>query len=216
MNTALRRPQVLLPLLIVVVIAALSLLPAPARAHDTLISSDPADGAAVETSPEQITLTYSADLLDVSPVVRIVDADGETVLEETPTIDGPDAVLDLAEPLPAGEYEIQWRVVSSDGHPIEGTLALTVENDPAAGDLEPAPSDGGSAGDETAGEKTTAPAASDAGSDAPTSAETTSEATAAEEQVGSGGLPAPLLIGIGVVIVIAAGVGVALATRKKS
>ncbi|MEE1618135.1 copper resistance CopC family protein [Brachybacterium sp. J153] len=209
MNTALRRPRVLLPLLIVVLIAALSLLPAPARAHDTLISSDPADGAAVETSPEQITLTYSADLLEVSPVVRIVDADGETVLEETPTIDGPTAVLDLAEPLPAGEYEIQWRVVSSDGHPIEGTLALTVENDPAAGDLEPA-------GEETAGEKTTAPAASDAGSDAPTSAETTSEATAAEEQQGSGGLPAPLLIGIGVVIVIAAGVGVALATRKKS
>lgn len=204
MNTALRRPQVLLPLLIVVVIAALSLLPAPARAHDTLISSDPADGAAVETSPEQITLTYSADLLEVSPVVRIVDADGETVLEETPTVDGPTAVLDLADPLPAGEYEIQWRVVSSDGHPIEGTLALTVENDPAAGDLEPA------------GEKTTAPAASDAGSDAPTSAETTSEATAAEEQEGSGGLPAPLLIGIGVVIVIASGVGVVLATRKKS
>ena len=31
------------------------------------------------------------------------------------------------EPLPAGTHTVQWRVVSGDGHPLEGTLTLTVE-----------------------------------------------------------------------------------------
>src|SRR5690625_6194126 len=50
---------------------ALTLTPPPAHAHDTLIATDPEDGATLETSPEEITLTFSANILDVSPVARI-------------------------------------------------------------------------------------------------------------------------------------------------
>lgn len=109
--------------------AAMLLVPAPAHAHDSLISSDPADGATLETSPEQITLTYSADVLEVSPVVQISEGDSGEPIELTPVIDGPTVTAEIPEPLKAGTHTVQWRVVSSDGHPIEGSFSFTVEND---------------------------------------------------------------------------------------
>ena len=107
------------------------LAPTAAFAHDTIVSSDPADGSSVEVSPERITLSYSAELLDLTPVVRVVDAAGQPVLETTPAIEGRDAVAAIDQPLAAGEYTVQWRVVSSDGHPIEGAYDYTVEGETA-------------------------------------------------------------------------------------
>lgn len=187
-------------------LALLLALPAPAQAHDTLLESDPADGDVLETSPEEITLSFSADVLDVSPLVRISDADGETVAEITPTVDGTVATATLPEPLPAGDYEVAWRVVSSDGHPIEGTFALTVEQDPAAQENEPAASDEGGA--------TKSAAVSDAGGaeDGPTSAESTS--TESEDEPASG-LSMSLLLGIlGVVVVAAVVAGIVIVRRR--
>ena len=118
-----------------------SVLGAPAQAHDTLLESDPADGATLETSPEAITLTYSADILEVSPLVRITDESGEQLAEITPSVDGPVATATLEEPLPAGTSTVQWRVVSSDGHPIEGTFEVTVEQDAAVEETTEAPAE---------------------------------------------------------------------------
>ena len=126
-------PRALFALLAAMTMAAVMLLgPVPAHAHDTLISSDPADGATLEASPEQITLTYSADVLEVSPVVQISPGgDGEPIVLE-PVIDGPIVTAQITEPLTAGTHTAQWRVVSSDGHPIEGSITFTVEGEPGA------------------------------------------------------------------------------------
>src|SRR5699024_5236309 len=125
-------PVCLLALAGALLLAALIALPAPAQAHDTLLSTDPADGATLEASPEAATSTLSADIPDGRPLVRIRGRRGRGVAEIVPTTGGPTATAAGEEPLPAGTYDIQWRVVSSDGHPIEGTLTVTVEQDPAA------------------------------------------------------------------------------------
>jgi methionine-rich copper-binding protein CopC len=176
-------------------LAALLLLGAPAQAHDTLLESDPADGATLETSPEAITLTFSADILDVSPLVRITDEDGEQLAEITPSVDGPVATATLEEPLPAGESTIQWRVVSSDGHPIEGTFTVTVEQDSAeepADEEAPAASDGGG---ESAAQDT---ASDDADSD--DAADDSAADDSATEDEGGSSLT-PILVVLGVVVV---------------
>ncbi len=188
-------------------LAATALLPAPAHAHDTLISSDPADGATLEVQPDAITLTYSADVLEVSPVVRIVDESGETLTEVTPTIDGPTVTAPVEEPLPAGTHTVQWRVVSSDGHPIEGTFTITVEQgaDEAAG-----PSDaGGTAGD----------AGGAGASDSGGAEETTPAATAeADEETPSEGESSsmPLLLGVVGVAVVGVAIAAFFALRKRT
>jgi len=177
----------LLPVLLVIGAAA------PALAHDHLVSSDPEDGAQLEASPEAITLTFSADVMDVSPVVRIVDAQEQTVLEETPTIEGTAATLALEEPLPAGDYTVQWRVVSSDGHPIEGTFAITVQGDAATEE----PTESASPAEEASSAGTTAAPTSEPAADA--------DADAGE---GNDAL-LPVFVGLGVIVVI----GVVIALR---
>lgn len=200
MNTLLSRHASVRPAalaaLFAALLAALLALGAPAQAHDTLLESDPADGATLETSPEAITLTFSADVLEVSPLVRITDESGEQLAEITPSVDGPVATATLEEPLPAGTSTVQWRVVSSDGHPIEGTFEVTVEQEAAAEETTEAPAE------ESAPAETTAPA------------EEGEQATAEAAEEESGSSMTPLLIVLGVAVVGAV-VAVLLIMRRR-
>lgn len=193
---------------------ALWMVPGPAHAHDTLISTDPEDGASLETSPEQITLTYSAEILDVSPLVRITDEAGETVAEIVPSIEGPDAIVTFEEPLPSGSYEIAWRVVSSDGHPIEGILSITVEQDsaPAASDTDGA--DDGTADDAVEGGAESESATEEPAAPADPAEPEESTDAAAEETSDSSGSPT-LLIVIAIVVVAALGVVLAMVFTRR-
>ena len=206
MNTLLSRRASVRPAalaaLFAALLAALLALGAPAQAHDTLLESDPADGATLETSPEAITLTFSADILDVSPLVRITDENGEQLAEITPSIDGPVATATLEEPLPAGTSTVQWRVVSSDGHPIEGTFGVTVEQDAAAEETTEAPAEESGPAEESAPAETTAPA------------EEGEQATAEAAEEESGSSMTPLLIVLGVAVVGAV-VAVLLIMRRR-
>lgn len=219
------RPAALLALAAALTLAVLAALPLPAHAHDTLIETDPSDGETLETSPEAITLTYSADVLEVSPVVRIDDADGEPVSEVTPTVDGPTVTAELEEPLAAGTYTVQWRVVSSDGHPIEGSFTFDVEQDTAGA----APSDegsaagnggGGEASDAGGAEESASSTASDAGGSAEdgsgggaSEGDTSSES--ATEDSGSGSSAMPLLLGIVGVAVVGVAIAAFFTLRKR-
>lgn len=104
-----------------------------AAAHDVLVSSDPEDGAEV-TDLTSFTLTFNNDPLDVNPVISISGPDGqEQALDVTPVVDGRDVYAEFSALAP-GKYEVSWRVVSSDGHPIEGDQSFTVLPDPDAED----------------------------------------------------------------------------------
>ncbi|MBV7411569.1 copper resistance protein CopC [Dermabacteraceae bacterium TAE3-ERU27] len=105
----------------------LLLVPSAAFAHDRLIESDPADGAVLESSPGAITLKFSSEILPISPAIRVTGADGKVAYEGTPEVSGVEVKAKLEKPLPAGEAKVAWRVVSSDGHPIDGVFAFTVK-----------------------------------------------------------------------------------------
>lgn len=129
-------------------LAGLLLVPtaSAAAAHDELVGSDPAPGAALDSAPAAVRLDYSADVLTFGAAVVVADADGTWQTGE-PVLDGSSVSVALDPAMPDGAYEVRWRVVSSDGHPITGLVPFTV------GDVAPAP-----AGDPVA-EPTTSPAA---------------------------------------------------------
>ncbi|WP_265522757.1 copper resistance CopC family protein [Oerskovia flava] len=183
-------------------------LAAPASAHDRLISSDPADGAELADPPSAITLTFNTEPLDVEPRVIVTDAAGETVAEGAPTMDGTDAVLALPDALPGGAYSVAWRVVSSDGHPIEGTFAFDVaeQAEPATEDATETPAETESPAEETPSEtaqatETGAPAETPAGTDGSSSDD--------------GGSVLPIVAGVGGVLVVAA-VATVLVLRRRA
>ncbi|MFD1117243.1 copper resistance CopC family protein [Sphaerisporangium aureirubrum] len=173
---------------------------APALAHTALKSSDPKKGATVGTL-DSVKLTFTESVK--FPVVLVRDAGGKAYHEGKPKADGPVITQKVAGSLPSGKYTIAWRVVSSDGHPVEGEIPFTVR----APEPSPSPTDTATA---AAPEATPAP---------PTAAPSTapSEVTAAlvaDSSEQRGGIPAWVWI---VVFGIAGiGIGLAFSMRKKT
>jgi methionine-rich copper-binding protein CopC len=99
---------------------------APAQAHDRIISTDPADGAQLDAAPAALTMTFSTEPLAVEPQVVVTDTAGTVVAQGSPTIEGTSATFPWPAELTGDTYTIAWRVVSSDGHPIEGTFSFAV------------------------------------------------------------------------------------------
>ena len=197
MSISLLRRALLLPLLAALAMVAVLLAP-PASAHDVLTSSEPADGAQLDSAPESIVLTFNNDLLDSAQAVLVTDADGTTVAEGSPEVNGSTATFPLSA-LSAGEYAATWSVVSSDGHRIDGELSFTV----AAGAATAEPAAPSSA---------PAPAASPDEMTTPDQA-TTSAATAPDEQAEDGGSGVPVWLAVLVTVGVAGSV-VALVIRR--
>lgn len=108
-----------LPLVLVVLIGTAG----PAVAHTSLVSTDPGDGATVQTAPEQVVLTFSENLREPSEASVLVDG---SAVDAAVEVDGPRLVVTPGEPT-EGAHEVNYRVVSADGHPVTGTTSFTVE-----------------------------------------------------------------------------------------
>lgn len=112
-----------------VALAATSLLGfSPAQAHDELVSSNPSQNAQLSQAPQSLELTYSGEIMDLEGAnqVRVSNAAGESMTEGSPQVEGKQVIQDLKSDQQEGTYTVSWRVVSSDGHPIQGTFTYQV------------------------------------------------------------------------------------------
>lgn len=101
----------------------------PALAHDSLVSSKPEDGAHLEQAPDEISMTFSGEItqVDGGNQVRVTDSAGEDVTNGNLTVAGKQVTQPIAgHGAEDDTYTVTWRVVSEDGHPIEGQQTLTV------------------------------------------------------------------------------------------
>ncbi|WP_312182366.1 copper resistance protein CopC [Arthrobacter sp.] len=113
----------------------------PALAHDELVSATPADGTVLEEAPAEIKLVFSSELMDLGNQVIVADASGADQVQAEPILNRETLVQKLPA-LSDGEYQVSWRAVSSDGHPITGAFSFTV-GDPASTDAATDPAAGG-------------------------------------------------------------------------
>ncbi|KAB1661774.1 copper resistance protein CopC [Pseudoclavibacter sp. CFCC 13796] len=138
-----------------------------AHAHDVLVSSDPAAGAALTTAPTQVALTFNNDVLTgVANQIQVHGPDGASVAG-----DGLAAVEGRVVTVPVtstanGTYSVAWHVVSSDGHPVEGTFTFDLASpDAPAADETPDASGQASASSASAAPSASAEAQADGQSD---------------------------------------------------
>jgi methionine-rich copper-binding protein CopC len=170
-----------------------------AAAHSELVSSDPADGASLDAPPTTVSFTFNEPLLP--DFVRFIATDpaGETGDLPVSAVEGPTATIDWPAGAPGGEWTVQYRVVSQDGHPIEGGITFTyAAASPTASPSSPSPSP-------TSAAPTSATPTSAAPSPSTSPAADTSDGT-------SGVLIASLAVGAIVII----GVVVALVARRRT
>ncbi|MEC5179161.1 copper resistance CopC family protein [Arthrobacter sp. CG_A4] len=132
-SKAWRNPGLGAPLLAALLLyAGFSLTAAPAAfAHDQLISSSPAPDERLDKTPASIILKFRSPLLTLGHEVRVVDDNGKNWVSGAPALTRETLTQPLTE-LPDGGYQVSWRVVSADGHPISDGYTFDVGNPAAA------------------------------------------------------------------------------------
>lgn len=121
------------------VIAVLSLVflvagAAPATAHSGVVGSSPENGAQVDTSPGIVSVTFNEALRTEYATLRVVGPDNHFWDRGEPTITGATISVPVGALGPAGQYLVNFRVTSADGHPVQGQRSFTLT---AAGNGEP-------------------------------------------------------------------------------
>lgn len=187
---------------------ALAPLGGAASAHDEILGNSPAANSTVAAGVIDVSVTFNEPIM-VTPdnageaieVVGPVGSDSQTWSNGCTTVAGAkvSSQVDLDQP---GKYTVNWRSVSNDGHPNEGSFDFTVKNDSgykSSGLVEPGP-------DCAAG--TATPIAISAKIDKNTGATSSTPA--------QGDATLPIAVGtIAVVVVLAVGY-VAVRRRRKS
>ncbi len=97
----------------------------PASAHATLVSTDPVDGAVLDTSPGRARFTFDERVALPADAIRVFDATGAPV-DSSASASGQVVTVDLPDTLAEGTYVVAWRIVSADGHPVAGSLTFSV------------------------------------------------------------------------------------------
>lgn len=104
-----------------------------ATAHTSLLGSSPADGEQLDSTATQARFTFDQSLQPMPgwDAVVVTGPDGSHRASRAVTVTGHDLVAALEPVGPAGRYTIAYRVVSGDGHPVAGHIAVEVRR-PAA------------------------------------------------------------------------------------
>lgn len=107
---------------------ALAVAPGVASAHNSLDSSTPADGAALDIAPSQVVWSFANPVPLETLTVTLTDPNN--VRSELPgSAHGPAGTTEVVTPLPplgSGPYSVRWRLVGADGHPISDSISFTI------------------------------------------------------------------------------------------
>ncbi|WP_326564460.1 copper resistance CopC family protein [Micromonospora peucetia] len=211
MHTRSRRPTAAALVAAALAAAALLLVPAtPAAAHNTLRAASPADGAHLTTPPTRITLEFAQRLDPTFTTIALTDAVGRKIPTGAPAVDGTKGTVTIDETLGEDTYTVAFRIVSADGHPVQGSYRFTV-----AGGVGAAPeTTGASSAPQTGGAPVSSggPTATAAATDSGAAPSTAAAAT------GSGGFGAgaAALVAAGVLVAVVGGAALLLRRRRET
>lgn len=97
-----------------------------ASAHDSVLSTTPGDTEQLGSAPTAVSVLFSDDVLDLGGILLVVDEHGTNWASGKPVLEGATARQAVSADMPDGDYQVRWRVVSADGHPISGTFDFGV------------------------------------------------------------------------------------------
>ncbi|GAB2947824.1 hypothetical protein GCM10027280_40690 [Micromonospora polyrhachis] len=127
-----------------------ALVPAgPAAAHNRLRSATPERDATLTAPPTEVVLEFAEPLNPTYTTIVVTDAARQRVATSEPVVAGTRGTVTFTEPLTDGGYTVAYRVVSADGHPVQGSYPFTVGSGPASVTTPSAASPAASTGDAT-------------------------------------------------------------------
>ena len=100
-----------------------------ANAHAQLTSSNPKKNEVIKTLPSLVWLEFDGDLLNFGDKqinkLTVTNSKKKRVDIGGPIVGGARISTKLKASLPAGKYLVTYRIVSEDGHPVQGTYSFT-------------------------------------------------------------------------------------------
>lgn len=98
----------------------------PAFAHASLVRANPARDTTVAPI-QRVQLEFSAHVETRFSTVQVVSASGQPVAGDSAVgSDNRTLTATLTRPLAPGAYRVEWRIVSADGHRMQGDYGFTV------------------------------------------------------------------------------------------
>lgn len=124
-----RAPLALLCAFGAALLLLLTVAASPASAHAELVATTPANGAALDRAPDNVTVQLSEGVQAVPDGLRVLDSEGARVdVGDTAALPGrPDTIaVGIAPGTGEGAYTVSWRATSADSHPVHGAFTFTV------------------------------------------------------------------------------------------
>src|SRR2546423_8047779 len=117
-----RRPACCLTLALTIFICA-----SVASAHARLERSEPKANSTLKQAPKTVELWFSEELEASMSTVAVTDQTGRRVDRNNVALADGDKKLQVElEDLGSGTYNIDWKVLSTDGHTMKGKFTFTV------------------------------------------------------------------------------------------
>jgi methionine-rich copper-binding protein CopC len=99
---------------------------ASAWAHAARIASDPAENTELARPPATVSATFNEAMQSQFAAMTVIGPDGDQWSEADVTVDGAVISVPVRPGGPAGEYTVNYRATSADGHVVTGSWSYRV------------------------------------------------------------------------------------------
>jgi methionine-rich copper-binding protein CopC len=122
--------------ILVLAIASLFAFPVAAFAHGEMVQATPAVDSNVLTAPSEVSIEFDGKLQIIGNTnvnsIEVTDNQGQLISSPTSVVEGNKISTKLQLTDITGLVSVHYRIVSEDGHPVEGDYSFTVGETPVA------------------------------------------------------------------------------------
>ena len=122
--------------ILVLAVASLFAFPVVAFAHGEMVKATPAVDSNVLTAPTEVSIEFDGKLQIIGNTnvnsIEVTDDQGQLISSPTSVVEGNKISTKLQLTDITGLVSVHYRIVSEDGHPVEGDYSFTVGEMPVA------------------------------------------------------------------------------------
>ena len=122
--------------ILVLAVASLFAFPVVAFAHGEMVKATPAVDSNVLTAPAEVSIEFDGKLQIIGNTninsIEVTDNQGQLISSPTSVVEGNKISTKLQLTDITGLVSVHYRIVSEDGHPVEGDYSFTVGETPVA------------------------------------------------------------------------------------
>ena len=117
-------------------VALLIISPTYAFAHGEMVRADPAANSRVISAPAEVSIEFDGKLQVLGNAtinsITVKDDKSQVISEPVSTVNGMKITSKITSLDVTGLISVSYRIVSEDGHPVEGEYSFTVGETPVA------------------------------------------------------------------------------------